>query len=161
MLNITEGFPMKYFFFFYVLFISSQFIYTEDLVVAIAENEEVRFDMNEVILAGENLEIGDIVWKDGRLEEAWDIFTKLELELTNPTLLGNVFLRKGILAQELGRNEQAGKHYLSFMYSIYRKELEGLSKEERESLERELTRIGMSQAEYLKTRIFSLHEKNA
>lgn len=115
---------MKYFFFFYVLFISSQFIYTEDLIVPTAENEEVRFDMNEVILAGENLEIGDIVWKDGRLEEAWDIFTKLEVELKDPTLVGNVLLRKGILAQELGKNEEAGKYYLSSMYSIHGKELQ-------------------------------------
>lgn len=152
---------MRYFLISCIIFMSASFGHAEDLVIPTGENQEVRIDMNEVILAGENLEVADAVWKDGKLEEAWDIFTKLELELTNPTLLGNVFLRKGILAQELGRNEQAGKHYLSFMYSIYRKELEGLSKEERESLEKELIRIGMSQAEYLKTRIFSLHEKNA
>lgn len=152
---------MRYFLISCIIFMSASFGHTEDLVIPTGENQEVRLDMNEVILAGENLEVADAVWKDGKLEEAWDIFTKLELELTNPTLLANVFLRKGILAQELGRNEQAGKHYLSFIYSIYRKELEGLSKEERESLEKELIRIGMSQAEYLKTRIFSLHEKNA
>lgn len=152
---------MRYFLISCIIFMSASFGHAEDLVIPTGENQEVRLDMNEVILAGENLEVADAVWKDGKLEEAWDIFTKLELELTNPTLLANVFLRKGILAQELGRNEQAGKHYLSFMYSIYRKELEGLSKEERESLEKELIRIGMSQAEYLKTRIFSLHEKNA
>lgn len=152
---------MRYFLISCIIFMSASFVHAEDLVIPTGENQEVRLDMNEVILAGENLEVADAVWKDGKLEEAWDIFTKLELELTNPTLLANVFLRKGILAQELGRNEQAGKHYLSFMYSIYRKELEGLSKEERESLEKELVGIGMSQAEYLKTRIFSLHEKNA
>lgn len=152
---------MRYFLIRCIIFMSASFGHAENLVIPTGENQEVRLDMNEVILAGENLEVADAVWKDGKLQEAWDIFTKLELELTNPTLLGNVFLRKGILAQELGRNEQAGKHYLSFMYSIYRKELEGLSKEERESLEKELIRIGMSQAEYLKTRIFSLHEKNA
>lgn len=152
---------MRYFLINFIIFISAPFGYAEDLVISTGANQEVRFDMNEVILAGENLEIADAVWKDGKLEEAWDIFTKLEVELTNPTVLGNVLLRKGILAQELGRNEEAGKYYLSFMYSIYRKELEGLSKEERESLEKELIRIGMSQADYLKTRIFSLHEKNA
>lgn len=152
---------MRYFLISCIIFMIASFGHAEDLIIPTGENQEIRLDMNEVILAGENLEVADAVWKDGKLEEAWDIFTKLELELTNPTLLGNVFLRKGILAQELGRNEQAGKHYLSFMYSIYRKELEGLSKEERESLEKELVRIGMSQAEYLKTRIFSLQEKNA
>lgn len=150
---------MRYFLLSCMIFMGAHLGYTEDLVIPTGENKEVHFDMNELILAGENLEVADVIWKNGKLEEAWDIFTKLELELKNPTLLGNVLLRKGILAQELGRNEEAGKFYLSFIDSIYGKELEGLSKEERESLEKEFVRIGISQADHLKTRIFSLYEK--
>lgn len=151
---------MKYFLLSCMIFLSNQFVYPEDLVVPIGKNEEIRFDMNEVILAGENLEVADAVWKDGRLEEAWDIFTKLEMELTNPTLLGSVLVRKGILAQELGRYEEAGKYYLSFIHSILGKELDKIIKEEREGLEKQLIEIAMSQASRLKTRIFSLYSED-
>lgn len=85
---------MRYFLISCIIFMSASFGHAEDLVIPTGENQEVRLDMNEVILAGENLEVADAVWKDGKLEEAWDIFTKLELQLTNLTLMGNVFCKK-------------------------------------------------------------------
>lgn len=152
---------MRYFLISCMVFMSVPLGHAEDSVIPKKINNSQNFDLIELMVNRKNFQVAVELWKDERLEEAWDIFTKLEVEITNPNFLAIIFLSKAIIAQELGRHEEVDNYYLPYIYTIYREELEKIDdKEERVILERQLIVICMLQANTLKERIFHLNHSN-
>lgn len=63
----------------------------------------------------EEIEIADMAWKEGSLETAWSIYSTISESAQHPLFQSGIFLKKALLAYELGLEKEAKENTFAFM----------------------------------------------
>lgn len=81
-------------------------------------NELLEFGENYVSEFTKNykeIEIADKAWKEGSLETAWSIYSTISEVAQHPLFQSGIFLKKALLAHEMGLEEEAKENTFAFM----------------------------------------------
>lgn len=63
----------------------------------------------------EEIEMADRAWKEGSLETAWSIYSNISESAQHPLFQSGIFLKKALLAHELGFEQEAKENTFAFM----------------------------------------------
>ena len=63
----------------------------------------------------EEIETADLAWKEGDLEKAWLIYSSISESVEHPLFQSGLFLKKALIAHELGLEKETEENTLSFI----------------------------------------------
>lgn len=63
----------------------------------------------------EETEIADMAWKKGSLGKAWSIYSSISETAHHPLFQSGIFLKKALLAHEMGLEEEAKENIFAFI----------------------------------------------
>ncbi|MGL4348122.1 MAG: hypothetical protein ACRCSV_01500 [Chlamydiales bacterium] len=104
------------------------------------------------------IEIADMAWKEGSLEKAWSIYSCISDVAEHPLFQSGIFLKKALLAHEMGLDEEAKENTLAFMQPFITESGLEISEDDLDKIIESAKNSIMKNAEKFKELFFTIYE---
>lgn len=109
----------------------------------------------------ENIQIADIAWKAGDLNEAWRLYCFLSENVQHPLFQSGIFLKKALLAHELGYEEEIEENTRIFIKSFIIESGLKINEDDLEITIKSAKNILVKNAEKFKQLFFAMYDSLA